>query len=193
MTDCSDFDSDGYAIGIQCVMPGGIWSVDTDGTGTAMFDSFKIEPCGTAGNGFHFHGAGHNVWGADMAAAIVSQTQPVDVSAYKGISFVMKSTTPNSLIVKVQNPYSQPPCGRCREVAAAPGQECYSGYIKVVPLPAMDTTPIVVMWADLAQQGWGYRPPGTATFDAHDLVSVAFAFDKNVAFDVCADDIKFVR
>src|SRR5439155_9092686 len=122
-----------------------------------------------------------SVWGADAAAAIVSQTQPVDVSAYSGMSFVMKSVATNSLIYKVQNPYSQPPCGKCDMAATAvPGTECYSGYIKIVPLPAGDSTPIVVKWADLGQQSWGYHAPGTAMFDIHNLISVAFAFDKGV-------------
>ena len=188
---CSDFDSDSGAEGIHCILPGGVWSVDVDGAGTAKQDSYKIEPCGTTGNGFHFVGKGHSVWGADAAVAIVSQTQPVDVSAYTGMSFVMKSTTPNVLIFKVQNSYSQPPCGKCDDVLI--GAECYSGYIKVLSLPANDVAPLVVRWADLAQQSWGYRPPGSAVFDPRDLISVAFAFDKNVDFDVCIDDVKFVR
>jgi hypothetical protein len=190
---CSDFDSDVSALGIHCIMPGGVWSVDVDGApnGTDKASSMKIEPCGTSGNGLHFVGRGHSVWGADVAAAIVSQTQPVDVSAYSGMSFVMKSTNANSLIFKVQNSYSQPPCGKCDDSVA--GAECYSGYIKIINLPANDATPIVVKWADLSQQSWGYRAPGTAMFNVQDLISVAFAFDKSIDFDVCLDDVKFVR
>jgi hypothetical protein len=191
MDNCTDFDVDGAAEGIHCISPGGVWAVDVDGAGTAKADSFKIEPCGTTGNGYHFIGSGHSVWGADAAAAIVSQTQPVDVSAYSGMSFVMKSTMANSLIFKVQNPYSQPPCGKCDDTVM--GSECYSGYIKIVQLPANSTDPIVVHWSDLSQQGWGYKAPGTAMFDAFNLISVAFAFDKSIDFDVCIDDIKFVK
>src|SRR5262249_41064266 len=138
----------------------------------------------------HFVGRGHSLWGADVAAAVVSQTQPVDVSAFSGLSFVMRSTTASSLIFKVQNSYSQPPCGRC-EVGSV-DNDCYSGYLKFILLPSGSTAPIVVKWADLTQQTWGYRPPGTATFNPKDLVSIAFAFDKDVDFDVCLDDIKFV-
>jgi hypothetical protein len=193
--DCSDFDSDQSPLGIHCVMPGGIWSVDVDGMGTPKQDSYRIEPCGTTGNGFHFYGKGHTLWGAEAAATIVSQTQPVDVSAFTGMSFVVRSTTPNNLIFKLQNSYSQPPCGKCDELVPpqVAGTECYSGYIKTIPLAANSTTPIVVAWADLAQQGWGYRPPGSAVFNPYDLISVAFAFDVNVTFDVCIDDVKFVR
>jgi hypothetical protein len=173
-------------------MPGGVWAVDVDGApgSTTMADSYKIEPCGTTGSGLHFVGHGHSIWGADVAAAVVSQTQPVDVSAYGGMSFVMKSTTANTLIFKVQNSYSQPPCGRCVEVD--PVDACYSGYVKIVSIPASATTPIVVRWAELVQQTWGYRPPGSVTFNPRDLISVAFAFDQNVDFDVCIDDVKFV-
>jgi len=190
MAECSDFDSDSSPTGVHCIMPGGIWDVDVDGMGTAKADSSKIESCGTTGNGFHFHGTGHTGWGADAAAAMVSQTQPVDVSAYSGLSFVMKATTSVSLIFKVQNPYSQPPCGKCDDTIL--GSECYSGYTKTVSIPAMDSAPIVVKWADLAQQSWGYHALNSAMFDAHNLISVAFAFDKGIDFDVCIDDIKFV-
>jgi hypothetical protein len=192
-SDCSDFDSNVNAAGLRCTMPGGIWSVDVDNApgSTTTAGSYKIEPCGTTGNGFHFMGHGHTLWGADLAAAIVSQTQPVDASAYVGMSFVMKSKTSSVLIFKVQNSYSQPPCGKCDDSVI--GNECYSGYIKTVPLPANDATPIVVKWADLFQQTWGYRPPGSALFDPRDLISVAFAFDKGIDFDVCIDDVKFVR
>jgi hypothetical protein len=188
---CSDFDVEGGAEGIHCIMPGGVWAVDVDGAGTAKADSFVVEPCGTTGNGYHFKGTGHSVWGADAAAAIVSQTQPVDVSGYTGLSFVMKSTTANSLIFKVQNPYSQPPCGKCDDLIM--GAECYSGYIKTVNLAANSVEPVVVKWADLSQQSWGYKAPGTAMFDVYNLISVAFAFDKGVDFDVCIDDVKFVK
>jgi hypothetical protein len=193
MTDCSDFDSDADPTGIHCVVPGGSWSVDVDSldAGTPKSESWKIEPCGTTGNGFHFHGAGHSVWGADAAAAMVNPSQAVDVSAFSGMSFVMKSTTANSLTFKVQNPYSQLACGHCDDTVK--GQECYSGYSMIVPLPAMSATPIVVKWADVVQQGWGYRPSGTQTFDPKSLVSVAFAFDKGIDFDVCIDDVKLVK
>jgi hypothetical protein len=187
---CSDFDADDDPRRIHCVMPGGIWDVDVDGVGTDRVASFKVEPCGTNGNGFHFVGQGHTGWGADVAAAVVSQVQPVDVSAYSGLSFVMKSTTASSLIFLVQNSYSQPACGLCTE--GDPVNDCYSGYWKPVALPAGSTAPIVVKWADLTQQTWGYMRPGSAAFDPKDLVSIAFAFDRYVDFDVCLDDIKFV-
>jgi hypothetical protein len=191
--ECSDFDFEIGAEGVHCIMPGGIWQVDVDGRGTPKDMSMKIENCGTTGNGLHFVGMGHTLWGADVAAAIVSQTQPVDVSAFRGMSFVMKSKAAIPLIFKVQNSYSQPPCGKCDELGTVLGAECYSGYTKNVLLPAGSTLPILVAWAELAQQTWGYRAPGTAMFDTRDLISVAFAFDTNIDFDVCLDDVKFVR
>jgi hypothetical protein len=193
MASCSDFEDDaGGALGAHCIMPGGVWAIDTDKMGTPPDKSPPVlEACGGTGTGVHFAGAGHSGWGADIAAAVVSQTQPVDVSAYTGISFVMKSVASNSLIFKVQNPYSQPPCGLCVELD--PVNDCYSGYWKPVSLPAGSATPIVVKWSELTQQTWGFRAPGTQSFDPHNLISIAFAFDKNVDFDVCLDDIKFVQ
>jgi hypothetical protein len=195
MDSCSDFDAEGSEIGIHCIMPGGVWQVDTDGMGTPKADSMTVANCGTTGNGMHFIGMGHSGWGADVAAAIVSQAQPVDVSGYTGMSFVMKAAAATNLIFKVQNPYSQPPCGKCDETVppVVAGTDCYSGYTKNVPIAANSTAPITVSWADLTQQGWGYRAPGTAMFDVYNLVSVAFAFDTNINFDVCIDDVKFVK
>ncbi len=192
--DCSDFDSDANALNLQCRTPGGVWAIDTDKMGTPADKSPPVvEPCGTTGNGLHFKGAGHSGWGADVAAAIVSQSVPVDVSAYSGMSFVVKSATASSLIFKVQNPYAQPPCGKCVEVDPMANQDCYSGYSKTVQLPADDVTPRVVKWTELAQQTYGYMPPNTQKFDVNNLVSVAFAFGTNVDFDVCIDDVKFLE
>jgi len=193
----SDFDGEGGVL-VQSIMPGGVWAVDTDGTGTPKELVPNVTSCGTTGNGIHFAGTGHTVWGADVAAAVVAQTQSVDVSSYSGISFVLKPVANTNLIFKVQNPYSQPGCGLCTDqaVGAPPppvGTECYPGFIKNVSLVANDATPIVVKWTDLMQQGWGYHPPTVVTFDPANLVSIAFAFDKNVDFDVCLDDVKFVQ
>jgi hypothetical protein len=191
----SDFDSDASPLLVQAIMPGGVWAVDTDLMGTPKEQSMALEMCGTSGMGLHFHGMGHTGWGADVAAAIVSQLQPVDVSAYTGMSFVMKSITGTpTLIFKVQNPYSQPGCGKCVDSLTPPlGAECYPGFIKNIGLTANSTAPIIVNWSDLAQQGWGYHPNGVVTFDPNNLISVAFAFDSNINFDVCIDDVKFIK
>src|SRR5262249_37301486 len=68
MPNCADFDQDGADnIGIHCIMPGGVWAIDTDKTGTPMDKSPPIvESCGTTGMGVHFAGAGHTGWGADI-------------------------------------------------------------------------------------------------------------------------------
>ena len=188
----SDFDNEA-GLGVVAIMPAGVWSADVDPTGTAQLDSFKVEPCGTMGNGFHFHGTGHTGWGADAAAAIVSQLQPVDVSMYSGISFVLKSTngTAPSGLFKVQNPYSQPGCLRCIDPPANTdaSDDCYSGYTKNI---STSDTAQVVLFSDLTQQGWGYRAPATTAFDKHNLVSIAIAYIGGVDFDVCIDDVKFI-
>src|SRR5216683_411919 len=50
----SDFEGEA-GVGIQGIMPGGMWAVDTDATG--MTD-MKLESCGTTGMGLHFTGTG---------------------------------------------------------------------------------------------------------------------------------------
>jgi hypothetical protein len=124
-----------------------------------------------------------------VAAALVSQLQPVDVTAYHGVGFVIRSAVTTSVIVRVLAPYSQPACGRCDDTVV--GAECYSGY-----MIEMQTTPNnqmqVIPWATFAQQAWGYKPPGSLTFDPGNLVTFVFAFDTGIDFDVCIDDVKLI-
>src|SRR4051812_40540848 len=68
----SDFEGEA-GVGIQGIMPGGVWAVDKDTTGTA---DMKVEACGTTGTGLHFLGAGHTGWGADVAAAFIGPESP---------------------------------------------------------------------------------------------------------------------
>ena len=183
----SDFEGDATEP-TRAIIPGPRWSMDKDGSGTG---SIALEPCGTTGQGLHAIGSGFNNWGADVAAALVTQVQPVDASRFGGISFVLRSASPVPVYVKLQVPYSQPACGRCLEVLAPAGEECYSGYIKIAQATS-SAVPQVVRFTELAQQSWGYRPPGTAVIDAGNLISIAFAIDKGIDFDICVDDIKFV-
>jgi hypothetical protein len=170
---------------VQAVQPGGVWIVESDGRG---FTSMTLDSCGVHGTGLHFVGKGHDTWGADVSAFLVSETQPVDVSAYSGVGFVIKAAFATNMILKVENPYSQPACGKCDDTII--GAECQSGYMKNVSLPAF-SLPQPVSWSELAQQGWGYKAPGTAVFDPRNLVKLMFAFDKGVDFDVCIDDVGF--
>jgi hypothetical protein len=172
---------------VQAARPGGTWLPTFDGTGTG---SMGVEPCGIRGLGLHFTGQGHNVWGAIVGAVLASVTQPLDVSAYRGVSFLVRARLATSMLVKLENPYSQPACGKCDDTVM--GAECYSGYIRTVVLPADGITPMTVMWSDFVQQAWGYHAPGTAMFDPTNLVTLSFAFDKGVDFDVCFDDVTLV-
>jgi hypothetical protein len=185
-TTVSDFEAGPV---VQAVVPGGIWSSDTDSTGEI---SMTIEPCGTTGKGLHFKGSHHTAWGADVAAAMVSPPQGLDVSGYRGMSFVIRSSAPTPFLLKILSPYSQPDCGRCDDSNTIGDDDCYSGYVKALSTTA-DATTQFVAWSELSQQSWGYRPPGSATFDPRGLLAIVFAFLKNVDFDACIDDIKLER
>ncbi len=171
---------------VQLVEQGGAWLPEGDGTGDLLL---TLGPCGIHGTGMHFVGKGHTTSGADAVTMFSAFAKPVDVSASRGMSFVVKSAFPNSMNLKVENPYSQTACGKCDDTVV--GNECHSGYIKTFSLPAA-ITPEVVAWSDFSQQAWGYRADGTAALDTHNLVSIAFAFDKNVDFDVCIDDVALI-
>jgi hypothetical protein len=181
----SDFESGPL---VQAVQSGSIWGVASDGMGT---DSMTIEPCGINGMGMRFSGKGHTVWGTVVGAALVNPKQPVDVDTYLGLRFSIRSAFDSPMILKIENPYSQPVCGRCDDTVV--GAECYSGYFRNLILPSNVTVQEAVPWSEFAQMTWGYKAPGTAMFDPWNLVSITFAFDRGVDFDVCIDDVAFMK
>jgi hypothetical protein len=191
----SDFEGEA-GLAVTAVEPHGVWAMDKD-ISPAGLGSYLVEPCGTTGNGLHFKGSNFTIWGADVAAAFITNTQPIDASAYAGISFVIKSATPVSVIVKVQNADSQPApaCGNCVEtVPATLGSECYAGYLKIVSSDtAASPIPQMLRWADITKAGWGYHFPAQFVIDPTQLMSIAFAVDKNTDFDLCIDDVKFFQ
>jgi hypothetical protein len=185
----SDFEGEAGSA-VLSTMPGGVWNADVDGTATAQADVFKFESCGTTGTGLHFKGGGFTKWGADVAAAFVSGTQGIDAGSYTGISFVLKSATPTPVIFKLQNPDSQPSCGKCDDTVL--GSECYAGYVKNIS--TNDGTPQTVNFADVGKAGWGYHNMGQFAIDPKNLISIAFAVANTTPmFDICVDDVKFVQ
>jgi hypothetical protein len=193
----SDFDNEA-GLGVQAVAgPHGVWAMDVDGTPTGATGSFAVESCDTTGNGLHFKGSGFKMWGADVAAAFVSPTDPVDASKYQGISFVLKSAMPVSVIVKLTNVDSQPStaglgmgCGLCDPDPTDP-KDCYSGFARVISSDATGT-PQTIKWSDFPKQMWGFHFPGVGTVDPSSLEGISFSVDQSVAsFDVCIDDVKF--
>lgn len=184
----SDFDGEA-GLGVQTVMPGGNWSLDTDKTG--MTD-MKVDACGTTDNGLHFTGSGHTGWGADVGAAFIDANAPVDASQYTGISFTIKGAQATTVIVKLQNPDSEPPFCKCGGPADAPAYiNCYAGYTKTITV-STEATPITLTWNQVTKVGWGYHTPSQTTIDPKSLISVAFAVEKG-DFDLCIDDLKFVK
>jgi hypothetical protein len=184
----SDFEGDA-GLAIQTVTPGGMWAMDVDGTGTS---EMKIESCGTTGSGLHFTGMGHTTWGADVSAAFIAADQPVDASMYKGITFTIKASKATTVIVKLQNPDSEPPFCQCGGTVDKPSVNCYAGYTKLVNATT-EATPVSVAWADVKKALWGYHAPGQTTIDPKKLIAIAFAVDKLIDFDLCIDDVKFTE
>jgi len=185
----SDFEGEA-GVGVQGIMPGGVWAVDKDTTGTA---DMKLEACGTTGTGLHFVGAGHTGWGADVAAAFIGPESPVDASQYTGISFTIKAAKAIPVIVKLQNPDSEPPFCQCGGPADAPAyMNCYAGYAKTITVSTEPVT-TTLTWNQVTKATWGYHAPGQTTIDPKNLISLAFAVDKGIDFDLCIDDVKFTK
>jgi hypothetical protein len=185
----SDFEGDA-GIAIQGIMPGGMWAVDKDTTGTA---DMTLDSCGTNGTGLHFVGAGHMGWGADVAAPFIGPDSPVDASQYTGISFTIKGAKATPVLVKLQNPDSEPPFCQCGGPADAPAYvNCYAGYVKTINV-STEATPTTLTWNQVTKASWGYHAPGQTTIDPKNLISLAFAVDKGIDFDLCIDDVKFTK
>jgi len=169
------------------IIPSASWSATFDGSGSL---TMNIEPCGTAGRGLHLTGGGQMVWGAIASAHFISGRQPVDASAYQGITFTIRSPAATTVIVKLQNLDSEPECGRCNDMIM--GSECYAGYIKLVP-GSRAPTPVALKWTDLQKTPWGYHWPGRTYVDPKQLTTIAFAVDKGLAsFDICIDDVALI-
>jgi hypothetical protein len=184
----SDFEGDA-GLGVQSVMAGGNWTMDTDMTG--MVD-MKIDACGTTGNGLHFTGSGHTAWGADASATFIGANAPVDASQYTGVSFTIKAAKAVPVIVKLQNPDSEPSFCQCGATPAAQTANCYAGYVKTINA-STEATPTSLTWNQITKATWGYHAPGQTSVDPKNLIGLAFAVDKGIDFDLCIDDVKFTK
>jgi hypothetical protein len=178
----SDFDRGN---GTETVTPGGYWAPSSDGTGTVYTLN---EQCGTPGNGLHFLGAGHTVWGAVLYAFLNADMLPVDASRFAGITFTMTSPRSISLNVKLENTDSVPEHCKCND--AVSGEECGAGYVTFQATPTRPTT-ITLPWSLFRKTGWGHHHPGQVAIDPSKLTRITFAVDKAIDFDFCVDDVKF--
>jgi hypothetical protein len=134
-------------------------------------------------------------WGAGVTGQF-NGGAPFDASEYQGIMFWAKKgqvgveSAVTVSIPTIQDTYQEG--GTTCKNPATPGKSdgCSDGFNKAI---ALRTTWILylVYFADLAQQGYGYKPPGG--FDKKHTLAVNFGNKQAAPFDEYIDDLAFFK
>jgi hypothetical protein len=146
--------------------------------------------------GAHTHGTGcTSIWGAGLGVDFNNcneKTNPYDGSAYTGISFWYKSTTPVRVLVATQPNVPTAEGGQC-------SSDCYNHHGKNFAASPSGTT-ATITWAELrgtAQIGSPAANPQTygqmRTFDPSQLLALEIQVDQasGGSFDFWVDDVSF--
>ena len=166
------------------------WVIDTDGSPTGTLSS-AFEPCGNpsypSNKGLRVKGSGFTRWGISISRFLVSVRQPVDLSGFDDVGVFIFSPTITPVLLKFLNPYAYQECGNCNDTS--PESECFSGFVANL-FTTSGNDARGVMWSDLKQQTWGYRPPGVTMLDPSNVVAIALFIDQTVgSFDICLEDV----
>jgi len=210
----ADFEGDAPGA-VMNVAPGGGWYSYTDtevgGAGTAMFTpapgAFVVETPGANGMGSALHVVGTGfaggvasatVWGAGVgvalggastggiAGAVNPPVMPTDLSAFKGVTFMAKSSMMSDVVVQMGNPSTDPSYCTCQAASL-----CYTGHSKAVTALTATWTKYTVLFTDLAQPTYVMAP---VPFDPTAVLTINFASNGPVAmFDYWIDDITFIK
>jgi hypothetical protein len=153
---------------------------------------FMAEPpsgTGTGNYALHFVSSGGAADGCGVNLEFTSNpVKPYDASEYIGISFGARASAAKALLFKVVVAATDPRFEQCDPDAVADSMmQCYDHLQTTVQLTTA-WQQIVVQFADLVQEGWGY-PAGD--FDATTLVAIQWVAKPGTA-DVWIDDVKFV-
>jgi len=114
-----------------------------------------------------------------------------DASMYKGISFWAKANMGSSLAIRVgiKDKNTAPEGGVCDATMSSGAEACNDDWSKNLNLTT-SWTPYTVLFTELRQANWGKAFPA---FDAANAMAVQFQVNQNLDFDVCIDDLAFVR
>jgi hypothetical protein len=182
---------------------GGGFYMFNDGTGMQMPPTGMLPPaaktdrCGST-YALCMSGKGFMTWGAGMGTDFAPTTggmgmgtkQTYDASAYKGLAFWAKSnTSTTSVRIGFKDKNTAPEGGQCDAMMSSGAMACNDDWGKA--LTFTDTwQPFTVMFSDLTQAGWG---KAFTAFDVKAVYSVQFQVSQGIDFDVCIDDVFFVR
>jgi len=182
---------------------GGGFYMFNDGTGMqtpptgALPPATKTDRCGStyalcmSGKGFMTWGAGMGTDFAPTSAGMGMGTkQTYDASAYKGIAFWAKSNTPTASVrVGFKDKDTAPEGGQCDAMMSSGAMACNDDFGKALSFTNA-WQPFTLMFSDLTQAGWG---KAFTAFDPKAVYSVQFQISQGVDFDLCIDDLAFVR
>ena len=145
-------------------------------------------------------GSGFTVWGAGMGTDLGMTTMDAmgmmvksayDASMYKGISFWAKANTGSALAMRVgiKDKNTAPEGGVCDPDVDSGAEACNDDWSKNLNLTTT-WAPYTILYSDLRQANWGKAFPA---FDSANAYSIQFQVNQNLDFDVCIDDLAFVR
>jgi hypothetical protein len=140
------------------------------------------------------HGSGFTKWGAALGVQLrggTMQTCPFDASAFSGITFKIKTSTP--VRFKVPTPPttgkdSDPVNGTCVPTAT---EECYNDFGAPIG-PTTEWKTINLAWSDLKQaEDWGVQVSGGIPSNA--ILALQWQVVQGVSFDFAIDDLAFIE
>lgn len=194
---------EGTGATLQTAGRGGGFYMFNDGTGMQTPPTGALPPatatdrCGST-FALCMKGSGFTTWGAGMGTDFAPTSggmgmgtkQTYDASAYKGVAFWAKSNASTASVrVGFKDKDTAPEGGQCDAMQASGAMACNDDFGKAISLTTT-WQPFTVMFADLTQAGWGKAYP---SFDMKAVYSVQFQVSQGVDFDLCIDDLAFVR
>jgi hypothetical protein len=191
---------------MQVAGRGGGFYMFNDGTGTqkpapgALPDATKMMRCDST-YALCMSGTGFKTWGAGMGTDLgptakagdggTGAKTAYDASQYKGVSFWAKangsSNVPIRLSIKDKN--TAPEGGVCDAKVTSGATACNDDWGKALSFTP-DWKPYTLLFADMRQSGWGAAYP---SFDVKNAYSIQLQVSQGIDFDLCIDDVAFVR
>lgn len=148
-------------------------------------------------------GSGFTVWGAGMGTDLglapaagaggagAMTKNAYDGSIYKGISFWAKANTGSALAIRVslKDANTAPEGGNCDPAVKSGAEACNDDWGKGLNLTT-EWVPYTILYSDLSQSSWGKQ---FSAPDSKKMYSIQFQVNQGLTFDVCIDDLAFVR
>jgi hypothetical protein len=194
---------DGTGSVAQVAGRGGGFYMFNDGTGMQtpapgpLPDATEMPRCGGM---YALCMSGHDftTWGAGMGTDLgpvstdgMMTKSAWDASAYRGISFWAKANPGSAVAIRVslKDANTAPEGGVCDPEMESGAEACNDDWGRNLNLTT-EWAPYTILYADLAQSNWGKQ---FTAFDAEHVFSIQYQVNKGLDFDLCIDDLAFVR